>query len=100
MDTATVVTTVGLLAGTHFFLQQQPTHEKRLDEQIEVVDRDVRFMDKKRLLKLRREDVSHVEQVANNSLVGTPRYFVHLTNGGQFEIYGHVVDDFIDPSRG
>ena len=97
METASIMTTLAVVGGAHLLLSKPPIHERVLDEENEVVDRTKRFKASRTHRNIRREDVKWVEEVPNNGLIGTPRYWVHLKNGAIMEVYGHVIDDVIDP---
>ena len=101
MDAAQVATTVAAVAGVHWFMGQRPLHERTLDSQadVEIVDRDRRYKPAKSHQNLRRDDVVGVEPMPNNSAIGSPRYHVHLKNGAVLEMFGPVVQDFIDPQH-
>lgn len=84
------------LRAAHDSMRVRPKHETTCSE-VEPTIRDIKYAASGRFLNMRKDRVERVEEVTNNSHLGTPRYHVHLIDGTTVQVHGPVVADYIDP---
>ena len=96
MDAATAIGAVVVLSAMHNGMQDRPRHETTCDY-VEPTIRDQKWVQPRRLIEMRRSQISHIEQVPNNSLIGAPRFHVHYVDGSIAQVYGPVARDFCEP---
>lgn len=97
VESAVAVMALLGLAGAHTGMQRQRPSEN-VCEEIEPTIRDRKYVKSSRLLKMRKDMIVGIEEVPNNSYLGTKRYHVQLVDGSTVEVHGPVaVGDFIEP---
>lgn len=95
-DAATAIFAILGLRAAHTTMGTRSKHETHCSN-VEPTIRDIKYTNSSRLLHMRKSQIESIEEVTNNSHLGTPRYHVHLIDGTTTEVYGPVIADYVEP---